>query len=142
MKVGIEKVLFVSVFWIIVTGISNPWYFIIFNVAMWVFMTSWSPCSCSLFWYNVGHPDSNCFSSLNAKHKSSMWWANFSGGKSLFGTWYGKICLTLWQGIVCPEINTLIFEVQEHSSWWSLIKLLSYLTGWYSQVLLDLFSTV
>ena len=46
-----------------------------------MYFLSWTPCSCSLFWYYGGQPDRNCFSSLNGKNKSITWWANFSGDK-------------------------------------------------------------
>ena len=31
------------------------------KLILFLFLTSWNPCSYSLFWSNVGQPDSNCF---------------------------------------------------------------------------------
>ena len=50
---------------------------ILFMVILFLFTTSWTPCSCSLFWYNGGQLDSHCFSSLKRKNKCMTWWANF-----------------------------------------------------------------
>ena len=80
-------VLFFCVFWIIFIGIFYHWCFIIFSLAVWdlifefplnwekawptkwpygsnfilsLFTTSWTRCSCSLFWYSGEQPDSSC----------------------------------------------------------------------------------
>ena len=50
------------------------------------------------------------FLSLNRKNKSITWPANFSGDKSLFGTWYRRIRLTFRQHIVSPEIINMFWE--------------------------------
>ena len=43
-------------------------------------------------------------------HLSSTWWAKFSADKSLLGTRYRRICLSLQHRVVSPEIINLIFE--------------------------------
>ena len=108
---------------------------------MFIFIRAWTSCFRSLFWYNGGKPDSNSFTSLNRKNKNSTWWANSSAAKSLFDTWYRRICLTLRHCIVSPAIINLIFGGVRTwlFSWSFLTRLSSNSSSWYSQVLLDLF---
>ena len=99
--------------------ISGPWLLIEFslnwekfcsnkspygsNFTLFLLITFWTPCSCSLFRYSDGQPGSNYFPSLSGK-KCTTWW-----DKNLFGMWYWRIHLTFLQAIVSFEIINLIF---------------------------------
>ena len=78
------------------------------NLILLMFIISWTPRSCNVFWYNGGRPHNNTFSALNGYNKSSTWWANLFRDTILFGTWYRSIILTLRQHIFSPEIIILI----------------------------------
>ena len=111
------------------------------NFILFMLTIFWTYFFCSLFWYNFENLITIIFHLWTNKIKAAYDEQIFMEIKTLFGTWYQKINLTLQHCIVSPEIINLVF-VGDHCPWSFSIKFSSNLSGWYLQVLFDLFSNV